>query len=155
MRSPLLPHIHYHLLRPVCVEGEVVVLSPWHQICYLPPVGRFIPAGYTSLHVLCIFQQFNFFVQKMSVVYAVGFEIYQAYHCSAKGSVQYLLRQLYYRLLKAKSPLHHIPFKDQVTTLMFITQTIAVNQIMNRFEYWQDSNSVTTVTDTPAYKKDN
>lgn len=28
MRSALPPDVHYHLLRLVCVEGEVVVLAP-------------------------------------------------------------------------------------------------------------------------------
>lgn len=28
MRCPPLPHVHYHLLRLVCVQGEVVVLAP-------------------------------------------------------------------------------------------------------------------------------
>ena len=43
MRSPLLPHVQHHLLCLVCVEGEVVVLTPWHQTGHLPTVGRFIP----------------------------------------------------------------------------------------------------------------
>ena len=50
MRCPLLPHVHYHLLRLVCVEGEVVVLTPSHQIGHLPPVGCFIPASDVSYH---------------------------------------------------------------------------------------------------------
>ena len=43
MRSPLLPHVHYYLLCLVRVEGEVVVLTPWHQTSHLPSVGRFVP----------------------------------------------------------------------------------------------------------------
>uniref|UniRef100_A0A8C7ZLX1 rRNA biogenesis protein RRP36 n=1 Tax=Oryzias sinensis TaxID=183150 RepID=A0A8C7ZLX1_9TELE len=51
MRVPsLLPHVHYHLLCLVCVEGEVVVLTPCHQTGHLPPVGCFVPASDASYH---------------------------------------------------------------------------------------------------------
>ncbi|XP_023815581.1 mucin-2-like isoform X1 [Oryzias latipes] len=47
---PLLPHVHYHLLCLVCVEREVVVLTPSHQTGHLPPVGCFAPASDASYH---------------------------------------------------------------------------------------------------------
>ena len=55
MRSPFLPFVHYHLLRLVRVEGEVVVPTPWHQTGHLPPVGHFIPTSDASYHcsVIC------------------------------------------------------------------------------------------------------
>ena len=48
MRRTPLPHTHYHLLRVVCVESEVAVLTSWHQTGHLPPVGCFIPTSDAS-----------------------------------------------------------------------------------------------------------
>lgn len=48
LRSPLFPHVHYLLLRLVCVE--VVVLTPRQQTGHFPPVGRFVSAGDASYH---------------------------------------------------------------------------------------------------------
>ena len=58
MRSPLLPHVHYHLLCLVRIEGEVVVLAPCDQTGHLPPVSCFVPASDASYHcgVICKLQ---------------------------------------------------------------------------------------------------
>ena len=56
MRSPLLPHVYYHLLRLVCVEGETVV-TPWHQTGHLPPAGCFtLPV----MHPITVVSSANF-----------------------------------------------------------------------------------------------
>ena len=49
MSSPLLPHVHY-LLCLVCVEGEIIVLTPCHKTGHLPSVGHFVPASDLSYH---------------------------------------------------------------------------------------------------------
>lgn len=48
--SLLFPQVHYHLLCLVCVEGEIVVLTPCHKTGHLLPVGRFVIACDASYH---------------------------------------------------------------------------------------------------------
>lgn len=38
-------HVHHYLLPLVRVEGEVVVLTPWHQVGHLDPVGHVVPTS--------------------------------------------------------------------------------------------------------------
>lgn len=45
MSSPLLPYVHYHVLHFFGVEGEVIVLAPFHKSVSLLPEGCFNPTS--------------------------------------------------------------------------------------------------------------
>jgi len=53
-RSPRLPHIYYHLLHLVCIEGEIIFITPRHQTVHLPPVGCFILPSDAANHCIVI-----------------------------------------------------------------------------------------------------
>ena len=45
MKSPLLPHVHCHLLGLICVEREAAVDTACHQTCHLSPVCCFVTSS--------------------------------------------------------------------------------------------------------------